>query len=311
MRAYLFSRLLSFVAMIAVAIVATFIANRFVPGDPVLVMLGDQSSNLELAARLRADYGLDLPVHRQFLRYVGGLLVGDFGLSFRFPGVPVTAVIADGLAISPLIGGAAMLLALGVGTLAGVIAAARAGTLIDTGVMTLVLFGLSLPSFVLATGLVWLLSVRLGWLPVAGWGSPAQAVLPVLLVAVAPIAYFARVTRTFLLEVLGKDFIRTARAKGMPERTVLLRHGLRNALVPLVTVAGVMLGGLITGTIVVENIFNIQGLGRIAVTAVAARDYPVTMGIVLLFTLFYGSINLLVDLAYPWIDPRIRLGGGR
>lgn len=310
-RAYISNRVISFVAMIVVAIIATFIANRFVPGDPVLVMLGDQSGNHELAARLRADYGLDKPLPEQFVRYIGGLLSGDLGLSFRFPGVKVGDVIADGLKISPIIGLAAMVLAISVGSAIGVIAAMRAGTFLDTGLMVTVVIGLSLPSFVLATGLVWLLSVRLGWLPVAGWGTPAQAVLPILLVAIGPIAYFARLTRTFLLEVLNQDFIRTARSKGIPEVVVVLRHGLRNALIPLLTVAGVMLGGLITGTVVVENIFNIQGLGRIAVTSIAARDYPVTMAIVLLFTIFYGVINLCVDLAYLVVDPRIRLDRGR
>lgn len=308
MRSYLANRILSFVAMIAVAIIATFIANRFVPGDPVLVMLGDQSSNEDLAARLRADYGLDRPLVEQFVAYVGGLLQGNLGLSFRFPGVPVGDVIADGLRISPVIGLAALFLAISLGTVIGAIAAIRAGTWIDTSLMTLVVVGLSVPSFVLATALVWLLSVRLGWLPVAGWGTPQQALLPVFLAALGPTAYFARLTRTFLLETLSLDFVRTARSKGMPERVVVLRHALRNALVPLLTVAGLMLGGLITGTIVVENLFNIQGLGRIAVTSIDARDYPVTMGIVLLFTIFYGAINLLVDLAYLVIDPRIRLG---
>ncbi|SFZ84563.1 peptide/nickel transport system permease protein [Devosia enhydra] len=307
MSQYLARRIASFVAMIAVAVIATFIANRFVPGDPVLVMLGDQSSNLDLAARLRADYGLDLPLHEQFVRYVTGLLRGDLGLSFRFPGVPVGEVIADGLRISPVIGLAALVLSLTLGTLLGAIAAVRAGSLVDTGLMFVVVIGLSVPGFVVATGLVWLLSVRLGWLPVAGWGTPQQAILPIIVAAIGPIAYFARLTRTFLLETLGQDYVRTARAKGVPERGVVLHHALRNATVPLLTVAGIMMGGLITGTIVVENIFNIQGLGRIAVTSIAARDYPVTMGIVLLFTLFYGTINLLVDIAYVLVDPRIRL----
>lgn len=307
MRSFLINRLASFVAMIAIAIIATFVANRFVPGDPVQVMLGDQSSNHELAARLRADYGLDRPLLEQFLRYVSGLLTGDLGLSFRFPGVPVSDVIGDGLRISPLIGLGALFLALSIGTIVGAIAAVRAGSLVDTALMAIVLLGLSIPSFVLATGLVWLLSVKLGWLPVAGWGTVQQAILPVALVAIGPIAYFARLTRTFLIETLSQDFIRTARGKGLPERVVVLRHALRNALVPLLTVAGVMLGGLITGTIVVENIFNIQGLGRIAVTSIFARDYPVTMGIVLMFTMFYGIINLIVDIAYVYIDPRIRV----
>ena len=305
---YIVNRLLSLLAMLAVAVVVTFIANRFVPGDPVLTMLGDRSNDAQMVANLRHQYGLDLPLVQQFLNYVLGLLHGDFGLSFRFPGTPASDVIGDGIAVSPIIGFGALFLAISLGLLIGAFAAARAGTLVDTAIMLIVVIGLSVPSFVLATLFVWLLSVKLGWLPVAGWGTPRQAVLPIMLAALPEIAYFARMTRTFLLETLSLDFVRTARSKGLPERIVVFRHALRNAMLPLLTVAGVLLGGLVTGTVVVENIFNIQGLGRIALTSIEARDYPVTLGIVLLFTAVYGVANFLVDLAYLAIDPRIRLG---
>ena len=159
-----------------------------------------------------------------------------------------------------------------------------------------------------------LLSVRLGWLPVAGWGTLAQAVLPVLLLAVPPTAYIARLSRTYMLEVLQQDYIRTARAKGLRRRLVVFRHALRNTLVPLLTTIGIILGGLLSGTFVIETLFNIPGLGRLAIQSIFARDYPVTMAIVLLFTFFYAALNLVVDLLYGVIDPRIRLApdrGGR
>src|SRR6185436_12556091 len=158
---------------------------------------------------------------------------------------------------------------------------------------------------------VWLFSIKLGWLPVAGWGAPAQAVLPILLLAIPPAAYIARLARTFMLEVLQQDYIRTARAKGLTERIVIWRHGLRNVLVPILTVIGIIFGFMITGTFVIESLFNIPGLGRIAIQSIFSRDYPVTMGIVMLFTAFYALINLSVDVVSGLGDPGIRVGGQR
>ena len=308
MTLYVARRLLALLATVAVAVVLTFVANRFVPGDPVTVMLGDQSGNVLLAAKLRAEYGLDRPWPAQFVEYVAHLAVGDMGLSFRFPGTPVATVIADGLAISPLLAAAALAIAIPTGLGLGVFAALRRNTLADTGTMLVLVAGLSVPNFALAALAVWLFSIKLGWLPVAGWGRPAQAVLPILLLAIPPAAYIARLARTFMLEVLQQDYIRTARAKGLAERLVVWRHGLRNALLPILTVIGVILGGLITGTFVIEVLFNIPGLGRIAIQSIFARDYPVTMGIVMLFTLFYGLINFAVDVLYGVVDPRVRAG---
>jgi len=311
MLSFLAQRLAGLVATVLAAVILTFVANLFVPGDPITVMLGDQSSNRELAAKLRAEYGLERPVIEQFVSYVLGLLHGEMGLSFRFPGTKVSSVIADGLAISPLIAGAALALAIPTGIAVGVFAALRRGSLADTGVMLVLVVGLSIPNFALATLFVWLFSIKLGWLPVAGWGRPVQAVLPIALLAIPAAAYLARLARTFMLEVLQQDYIRTARAKGLAERLVVWRHGLRNVLLPILTVIGVILGGQITGTFVVETIFNIPGLGRIAIQSIFARDYPVTMGIVMLFTLVYALINFIVDLLYGVIDPRVRAGAPR
>ena len=308
---YLIRRIAGVLPVLAVAVVLAFAANKSVPGDPVLMMLGDQSGNVDLARKLRSEYGLDRPVLTQFFDYAGGLLRGDLGLSFRFPGVPVAQVIADGLWISPLLAIGALTIAFPIGVMVGIFAAIRRNTWADVGVMLILVAGLSIPNFALATFFVWLFSLKLGALPVAGWDKWQHIVLPVAILAIPPAAYIARLARTFMLEVLQQDYIRTARAKGLPERQVIWRHGLRNVLVPILTVTGVILGGLITSTFVIETIFNIPGLGRIAIQSIFARDFPVTTGIVLLFTLFYVVINLVVDLLYVAIDPRLRLEARR
>ena len=199
-------------------------------------------------------------------------------------------------------------LALPVGVMAGTQAAIHRNGLQDTAIILVLVTGLSVPNFAIATFLVYALSVKLNWFPVAGWGSLRQAVLPVIVLAIPTAAYIARLTRSFMLEVLQQDFVRTARAKGLAEPLVIYRHALRNTLVPLITSAGVIFGGLLSNTVVVETLFNIPGLGRLAVDSIFARDYPVAMAVVLLFILFFAAINLVVDLAYALIDPRIRSG---
>ena len=311
MRSYALRRALGLLPVLVAAIVLTFVANQFVPGDPITTLLSDRSGDTALEARLRAEYGLDRPLWRQFGSYVAGILRGDFGLSFRFASTPVIDVIAPGLLVSPLLAGAALLISVPLGVALGTFVALRRNSVWDTLVVLVLVAGTSIPNFALAAFLVYLLSVRLGWLPVAGWGSASQAVLPVVLLAIPPIAYVARLSRTYMLEVLQQDYIRTARAKGLSRRLVVYRHALRNTLVPLLTTIGIILGGLLSGTFVIETLFNIPGLGRMAIQSIFARDYPVTMAIVLLFTFFYAGINLVVDLLYGFIDPRIRLGAGR
>lgn len=299
-------RLANMLPVMALVLVVTFLATYALPGDPVQVMLSDHSSNEELAARLRAEYGLDRPLWEQFVHYLGGLAVGDFGKSYRYIGTPVTEIIGDALLISPLLALAALALAVSLGTLAGVVAAVRRNSLTDATIILVLVAGLSIPNFAIATFLVYLFSIKLALLPVAGWGRLDQAVLPVVILAIPSAAYIARLARTFMLEVLQQDFIRTARAKGLGERLVIGRHALGNILVPLLTSIGVIFGGLISGTFVVETIFNIPGLGRIAIESVFARDYPVATAIVMLFTLFFIAINLAVDICYALVDPRIR-----
>jgi len=311
MATYVLRRLFGLLPVLLAAIVLTFVANQFVPGDPITVMLGDQGANVALAEKLRREYGLERPILEQFVDYLSRLARGDLGLSFRYPSTPVTQVIRDALWVSPLLAAAAVVIAVPTGIALGIFAALRRNTLADTGVILVLVAGLSIPNFAMAAFFVWLFSLKLGWLPVAGWGTLNHALLPVALLAIPPAAYLARLARTFMLEVLQQDYIRTARAKGLSERIVIWRHGLRNVLVPILTVVGVILGGLITGTFIIETVFNIPGLGRIAIQSIFARDYPVTMGIVLLFTLFYLLINWAVDVLYGLIDPRIRVDARR
>jgi ABC-type dipeptide/oligopeptide/nickel transport system permease component len=288
--------------------VLAFVASRLMPGDPIGAMLSDRAGDTQLESRLREQYGLNAPVGEQFAIYLRGIARGDFGYSYRFVGVRVVDVIGDSLAITPLLALAALALAVPLGVAAGTVAALHRNRWGDTSLMAVMVAGISIPNFAMASFLVYVLSVRLGALPVAGWGTLPQAVLPVTVLALQPAAYIARLSRTFMLEVLAQDFIRTARAKGLRERHVILRHALRNALVPLLTTIGTIFGSLLTSSFVVETIFNVPGLGRQAIQAIFARDYPVTIAVILLFSFFYAAINLAVDLAYGVIDPRIRPG---
>jgi ABC-type dipeptide/oligopeptide/nickel transport system permease component len=308
---YALRRLLGLVPVLLAVVLLAFLANHLTPGDPVLMMLGTRAGDPALMESLRRQYGLDRPLWRQFAGYLGGVVRGDFGLSYRFVGTPVTEVIRDGLAISPVLAGGALLLAVPAGVAVGTFAALRRNRWQDTLVILLLVGGISVPNFAMAAFLVYLFSIKLALLPVAGWGTPAQAVLPVALLALSPAAYLARLSRTYMLEVLQQDYVRTARAKGLRERLVIYRHALRNTVVPLLTTIGIIFGGLLSGTFVVETIFNLPGLGSLAIQAIFARDYPVTIAIVVLFTLFYAGINLLVDLVYALVDPRIRLDGAR
>ena len=303
---FILRRVISMLPVLALVLVLTFLAAHALPGDPVEVMLGDHSSDQEMASRLRAVYGLDQPLWRQFVVYALGVLRGNFGLSFRQVGIPVTEVLHNALAISPLLALAALAAALPLGTLAGVVAAVRRNTWADTTIIVVLVAGMSIPNFAIATYLVYLFAIKLEVLPVAGWGRLDQAVLPIVILAIPSAAYIARLARTFMLEVLQQDYIRTARAKGLRERLVIGRHALRNIVVPLMTSAGIIFGGLISNAFVVETIFNIPGLGRIAIDSIFARDYPVAMAIVVLFTAFFLFINLAVDVVCVMVDPRLR-----
>jgi ABC-type dipeptide/oligopeptide/nickel transport system permease component len=303
---YAARRLAALMPTLASVLVIVFAASRTMPGDPIGTMLSDHSADAAMAARLRAEYGLDRPLSEQFVVYVGAVLRGDFGLSYRYLHMHVANVIADGLRVSLTLALLALAVALPLGVGAGILAALRRDRWADGAATGAMIAALSLPNFAMATFLVYFFSVRLRILPVAGWGEPGQTVLPVVVLALPAAAYIGRLTRTFMLEVLRQDYIRTARAKGLPSRAVVLEHALPNTLVPLSTSVGIIFGGMLSATFVVETIFNIPGLGRLAIDSIFARDYPVITAIVLLFTLFYSLINLVVDLLYAAIDPRIR-----
>ena len=303
---YALKRTAGLFPVLFVAVLLTFIAIQFVPGDPVQVMLSDHSGNVEMEKRLKAAYGLDKPLYEQFYAYLLNMGRGTFGYSYRYTNQTVFDIIRPSLFISPVLAIAALVVAMPLGVFLGVFAALRRNSWKDTSVIFGLVTGISIPNFALASFLMYVLGVRLGLLPVAGWGKPANLVLPIMVLAVAPAAYLARLTRTYMLEVLQNDYVRTARAKGLRPRLVVYRHALRNALVPLLTTIGLIFGGLLSGTFVVEKVFNIPGLGSLAIDSIFARDYPVVMTIVLLFTAFYSLINLIVDLLYAVVDPRIR-----
>ena len=288
----------------------TFAVSHLAPGDPVLILMGGRHDPARYTF-LRHLYGFDRPWYLQYLSYVDGLLRGQLGLSFKYPERPVWSLIAGGLPVSLGLGGAALVLSLAAGVPAGVLAALWRNTWRDTALMAFMLGLYSVPSFVLIPLLwvanLWLYNAKLPSLPVAGWGRPEHWVLPVLVLAAANVGYIARLMRSSLLEVLRQDFVRTARAKGVPERLVLIRHVLRNALLPLLTLLGPASAQLVTGAFVVENLFAIPGIGFLTVQSIGQRDYPVIQATTLLLGAAVVAMNLVADLAYAVADPRIRL----
>lgn len=305
-------RLLSTIPVMVMVAVIVFLMLRLTPGDPAAIMAGDNATTAQIA-EIRQGLGLDRPLPVQFMLWLGSLLRGDLGQSFFFKtGVAelIGQRIGPTLALSTL----TMLITILVAIPLGTIAAWRHGTWLDRLVMGFSVLGFSVPVFVLGYSLIYVFAIQLGWLPVQGYRPLStglgsflyQLVLPSCTLAVVYIALVARITRASLLEVLGEDHVRTARAKGLPESAVLLRHGLRNAAVPIVTVIGIGVALLVGGVVVTESVFNIPGLGRLTVDAVLARDYPTIQGVILTFSGIYVLINLLVDLSYAALDPRIR-----
>lgn len=307
---FLLRRAISLVFVLFSLTFLTFLIGHLVPGDPIQVLMGPRRDPATYA-RLQHLYGLDRPLVVQYLSYAGGLLRGDFGLSFRYEGRPVRDLIAQGVPISLGVGGLALALSLLVGVPLGLIAALRQNSLVDRTIVVTTLVLYAVPSFVLIP-LLWGLNLALyragvQTLPQAGWGTPAHLVLPVLVLAAANIGYIARLTRSSTLEVLQEDFVRTARSKGLRERIVVARHVLRNALLPILTLVGPATAFLVTGAFVVENLFNIPGIGRIAVEAIGQRDYPVIQGTTVILGFAVVVMNTVTDLLYQVVDPRISL----
>ena len=303
MAAYLMQRILWIVPVLVAVAVITFVLMHQVPGGP-----WDRSKRLPPQAleNVNQSYGLDRPLWEQFGSYALGLAQGDLGVSFRSNNRPVSDVLGDGIRISATLGLLALALSATAGVALGVVAALRRNSALDFASVAFATVGASVPSFILGMLLLVLFTGYLHWLPSGGWGSPQQAVMPVLALSAWPTAYIARVTRASVLDVLHQDYVRTARAKGLQERVVVLRHMLRNALIPVLTVIGPVAAMLVTGSFIIEQLFAIPGIGRAFVTSIGARDYGVIMGTTLLYTFVIVIANLLVDLLYAVIDPRIR-----
>jgi oligopeptide transport system permease protein len=303
-------RLLESIPTLLILIAVTFFMMRMAPGGPF-----DSEKRLapEVEANLRAAYHLDEPLYQQFGRYLWNLAQGDFGPSFQYRDRTVTELIAGGFPVSLQLGGFAMLIAVIGGVALGSLAALRQNKATDYSTMAIAMTGISVPNFVLAPLLVLVFAVYLGWLPAGGLGEVGfwqggwkNLVLPVITLALTQVAYIARLTRGSMIEVLRSNYIRTARAQGLSTLTILLRHALKPALIPVVSYLGPATAGLITGSVVIEQIFGLPGLGRYFVTGALNRDYTLVLGIVV----FYGALiilfNFLVDLIYGWLDPRSR-----
>lgn len=302
---YILKRLATFVPVLLVIITLTFFMVRLAPGGP---FDSDRRVPEEILRQLEAAYNLDAPLYRQYFDYVGGILHGDLGPSFKKPSRTVREWILLRIPVSLELGAYALLVALAVGLPAGILAAARPNTLQDYAPMSFAMAGICLPNFVLGPLLVLVFALWLGWMPVAGWDTPAEKVLPSLTLGALYAAYIARLTRGGMLEVMGQDYIRTARAKGLSETAVVLKHGLRGGILPVIAYLGPATAGLLTGSFVVEKIFQIPGLGREFVEAAFNRDYTMIMGTVLVYATLVLFLNLVADVAQAWLDPRIRVG---
>jgi peptide/nickel transport system permease protein len=300
------------IPVLGIVAVLVLLLLRLTPGDPAAILAGDAASG-EQIAQIRAQLGLDRPLIVQFGIWIGKVLTGDLGQSFYFR-IDVATLIGQRLEPTFALATLTILIAVAVAVPLGTLAAWRFGGWLDRALMGFSVLGFSVPVFVLAYLLIWLVSLKLEWLPVQGYARISEGVflflrhliLPAITLSVIYIALIARVTRASVLEALGEDYIRTARAKGLPELRVLVRHALANAAVPIVTVIGIGIAILIGGVVVTESVYAIPGLGRLTVDAVLARDFPTIQGVILFFSLVYVAVNLLIDLSYVFLDPRIR-----
>lgn len=283
----------------------TFMIAHLVPGDPVQAFAGDKQVSPEMAAQIRAQYGLDKPLWQQYVTYMDDLLHGDMGAGLHSKR-PVTDTIREAIGPTLKLTLAGLVVALTIGITFGVLAAIYHNTWIDSIAMVIALLGVSLPVFYLGLIMLFIFSFRLSLFPSSGSEGWKTLVLPAITIGIASSAYIARLVRSSMLEVLHQDYTQTARAKGLTERSVIMRHALKNALIPTVTYFGIQLAGLLTGAVVIETVFSRPGLGRVAITAIGNRDYPLIQGTVLVTALIYLAVSLLVDLSYAFIDPRIR-----
>lgn len=315
---YLVIRISSLVLVLIVVSLFTFILMHSVPGGP----FDETKGRLPEAARenIMRKYGLDKPLYVQYLNYMKNALMFDFGIPYQQPTTTVSALIAKTWRVTLQVGVMTVLLAFTVGVSMGLYAAYHQNSWIDNVVTFFTMLGFTVPSFVVAMWLILIFAVRLQMLPMGGWSDSGECligdtyfctdwILPVLAYALAPTAIIARYTRSSIIDVMRQDYTRTARAKGLNERTVMLRHTFRNALIPMITALGVIIPNLLTGSIFIESIFRINGLGRFFVTSIFTRDYPMIMALFLMVAFLWGILYLLTDIAYVLADPRVRLGG--
>jgi len=304
MWAYLIKRIVHGVAVLFVVATLTFLIMHVVPGGP---FDGDKKLPPEIIANIEAKYHLDKPVPVQYALYLKGLLQGELGPSYKYLGRDVADILKDTFPVSLTLGLAAVFVVIALGVPTGVLSAYRPNTFLDRGAVFFATLGISVPSFVLGTVLVWGLSHKLGWLPPALWEGPRHVLMPALALGAGYAGYIARLTRTTVLDVLASDYIRTARAKGLTEWEILLRHVLKNSLYPVVSVLGPLIAGLVTGSFVIEFIFSVPGMGNFFITAVTNRDYPLIMGVTLMYAVLIVIAHIVVDLMYGWLDPRVRV----
>ena len=305
-------RLIAIVPVLTIVAVLIFMMLRLTPGDPAAVIAGDNATSDQIAD-IREKLGLNLPLWQQFGIWIGNILQGNFGESFFFKKT-VAELIAQRIEPTLALGICTIAFAIVVAVPIGVMAAYKQGSLFDRCVMGFAVIGFSVPGFVIGYCLIYVFAIELGWLPVQGyvrigvnfWQFLERMILPSLTLSVGFIALISRITRASVLEVLNEDYIRTARAKGLSNRVVLMRHALRNAAVPIMTVVGIGIAIVLGGAVVTESVFGLPGLGRLTIDAIVRRDYPVIQGIVLMFSFVYVLVNLAVDLIYTMLDPRIR-----
>lgn len=304
MSRYVIRRILWSIPVLFAVSVLTFLLMHSIPGGP---FTREKKLPPQIIANLERKYDLDKPLWNQYTDYMGGIVLHfDFGPSYKSTTRDVNDIFRDHIPVSAQLGGLALAIAIFIGIPLGIIAALKQNTIVDYGSMFVAVLGLSIPNLALGPFLIWVFALKLGILPVATWRGPEYMILPAITLGTAYSAYIARFTRAAMLQVIREDYVRTARAKGLSERLVILRHALKNALIPVITIIGPMFAIVLTGTIVVETIFAVPGIGRYFVTSITSRDYPVIMGTTLLFAGAIIVANLIVDILYAFLDPRIR-----
>ena len=302
MKRYVFRRLGGAIIILWVIITVTFALMHAIPGGPFTT---EKKLPPQVKASIEAKYHLDDPVWKQYGDYLGGVITGDLGPSYKYEGRSVNDIISDAFPISAQLGLLSLMVAVAGGIAAGAISAMRPNGIVDYAVTILSTIGISVPTFIIGAVLVYVVGFELGWFPVALWRGPSYMVLPVLTLAAQPMAFIARLTRSGLLDVYQQEYIRTARAKGLSSWTILTRHALGNAILPVITYLGPLAASLLTGSFIVETIFAIPGLGQYFVTSIYNRDYTVILGITIFYSALVVFLNILVDMIYPLIDPRV------